>query len=79
MSRGVMKGASLEAARAAKLHVPKAFRGIGEVVGVGLVSMDEGYGIKVNLAKPVSRKASTPKRIAGVPVSVEVVGTITKR
>jgi hypothetical protein len=74
-----MKGASLEAARAAKLHVPKAFRGIGEVVGIGLVSMDEGYGIKVNLAKPLSSKKSTPKQIAGVPISVEVVGPISKR
>ncbi len=74
-----MKGASLEAARAAKRRVPEAFRGIGEVVGVGLVSFDEGYGIKVNLAKPVSRKTSTPTHIAGVPISVEVVGKITKR
>jgi hypothetical protein len=74
-----MKGASLEAARAAKKHIPKAFRGIGEVVGVGLVSIDEGYGIKVNLAKPLAGKTSTPTHIAGVPISVEVVGTITKR
>ena len=79
LNRGRMKGVSLEAARAAKSRVAEAFRGIGEVVGVGLVSVDKGYGIKVNLAKPPEGNTSAPTQIAGVPIRVEVVGTIRKR
>jgi predicted secreted protein len=74
-----MKGVSLAAARAAKRNVAKAFRDVGEVVGVGLVSVDDGYGIKVNLARPLSDHASAPVQIDGVPIRIEVVGTIRKR
>lgn len=74
-----MKGASLEAARAAKSLVANAFRGIAEVVGIGLVSVDKGYGVKVNLAERPQGKAKAPTEIAGVPIQVEVVGTISKR
>jgi hypothetical protein len=74
-----MKGASLEAARAAKVHVAKAFRGIAKVVGVGLVTVDKGYGVKVNLAEHPQGDSKPPTEIAGVPVQVEVVGTISKR
>lgn len=74
-----MKGASLEAARAAKSRVAELFRGIGQVVGVGLVSFDQGYGVKVNLARQPRGSAKAPTEIAGVPIQVEVVGTISKR
>ena len=74
-----MKAASLEAARAAKGKAASAFRGVGEIVGVGLVSIGDGYGIKVNLAKaPEKGLSSVPKQMNGVPVHFEVVGTITK-
>ena len=51
-----MKGAPLEAARAAKSEVFRAFAGVGDVVGVGLVSMGAGYGLKVNLAAAPARE-----------------------
>jgi hypothetical protein len=72
-----MKGVSIDAARAAKARVANAFRGVGDVVGVGLVSVGDGYGLKVNLAEPPG--SSVPTEIDGVPVRVEVVGTITKQ
>lgn len=74
-----MKGVSLEEARAAKIHVGNAVRRVGKVVGVGLESMDDGYGLKVNLAAPPAGDTSLPTQIHGVPVRFEVVGKITKR
>ncbi len=74
-----MKGATLEAARAAKERAGEAFEAIGEVVGVGIVSVDDGYGVKVNLARPLDPGASVPAEIEGVPIRIEVVGKITKR
>ena len=74
-----MKGVSLEEARAAKSRVGNAVRRVGKVVGVGLESIDDGYGIKVNLAAPPAGDKLLPTQIHGVPVRFEVVGTITKR
>jgi len=68
----------LEAARAAKKKASKVFHGVGEVVGVGLVSIGDGYGIKVNLAAPLAKDAVAPAEIDGVPVTTEVVGRIAK-
>lgn len=73
-----MKAASLEAARAAKGKAAAAFRGVGEIVGVGLVSIGDGYGIKVNLASAPKGLSSAPTQMNGVPVHFEVVGVITK-
>lgn len=72
-------GATLVAARAAKGRAAKLFRGVGEVVGVGLVTVDDGYGIKVNLAERPAKGTIVPTHIGKVPVRVEVVGTIVKR
>jgi hypothetical protein len=74
-----MKGAPLEAARAAKSEVIEAFAGVGDVVGVGLVSMGDGYGLKVNLAEAPARDVLPPREISGVPIRIEVVGTLRKR
>ena len=41
--------------------------------------MDDGYGLKVNLAAPPAGDTSLPTQIHGVPVRFEVVGKITKR
>jgi hypothetical protein len=69
---------TLEEARAAK---PKALAAIGRfasVVGVGITWNDDGYALKVNLAKPPPPNAHLPEAIDGVPIEVEVVGTIRK-
>jgi len=69
----------LEVARAAKSRVAQAFKGVGDVVGIGLISIGEGYGLKVNLAAEPAADTSPPRQIEGVPVRIEVVGTIRKR
>lgn len=69
----------MEAARAAKRHVAKAFDGVGIVVGVGLVSVGDGYGLKVNLAEAPSGGADAPTEIDGVPVRTEIVGALKKQ
>lgn len=74
-----MKGATLVAARAAKGRAARLFRGVGEVVGVGLVTLDGGYGVKVNLAEQPVSGTSIPTHIGKVPLRVEVVGTIRKQ
>ena len=74
-----MKGASSEAARAAKKTAAKAFEGVGQVVRIGLVSIGNGGGVKVNLVAPPAADAKPPMEIDGVPVKTEVVGRFTKR
>jgi predicted secreted protein len=74
----IMAGATLAQARAAKAKALEVFSRLGEVVGVGLVKLDDGYGVKVNLqSRPKS--GSMPRAVAGVPVTVEVTGPIRKR
>jgi hypothetical protein len=74
-----MKGASIDEARAAKARALEIFGRLGDVVGVGLTRVDDGYGLKVNLRAPVARGATLPESVEGVPVRVEVVGRIRAR
>jgi hypothetical protein len=48
------------------------------VVGVGITTIDGGYGVRVNLSEPAAPEVELPKEIAGVPVQVHVVGRIHK-
>ncbi len=54
------------------------FRRLAKVVGVGITQIDGGYGIKVNLGQPPPPGVRLPEAVDGVPVHVEVVGTIRK-
>ncbi|WBS00119.1 hypothetical protein OU994_17500 [Pseudoduganella sp. SL102] len=46
-----------------------------EVAGLGLTQSDGGYAVKVNLAHSAP-KGSIPDKLNGVPLIVEVVGTV---
>ena len=70
---------TLEQARAAKESAKALLAALPGVVGVGITKIGEDYALKVNLGAPLPAGVSAPERIGGVPVSVEVVGTITKR
>jgi len=73
------KAATLEAARSAKAQAKREVAGKAKVVGVGLTKAKggEGYAVKVNVkAAPAS---PVPESVQGVPLVVEVVGTIRKR
>jgi hypothetical protein len=74
-----MNGKTLDEARAAKPKALAAFSRQASVVGVGITRVDDGYGVKVNLGEPPSAGTVLPESIDGVPVRVEVVGTIRKR
>jgi hypothetical protein len=73
-----MDAASLTQARAAKATALKIFSQLGQVVGVGLVKLGDGYGVKVNLQSH-PKTAALPSSVDGVPVTVEVTGPIRKR
>lgn len=70
---------SLEDARTLK---PKALQVFGKkatVVGVGITEIDGGYGLKVNLSEPPRPGVELPDTLDGIPVRVEIVGTLRKR
>jgi hypothetical protein len=71
--------ADIERARAAKSVAKDELAGIPGIVGIGLAKIGDGYGIKVNLSGKLPAGVKVPNLIAGVPVTVEIVGTIRKR
>ena len=74
-----MNPTTLEEARAAKPRALDAFRRKASVVGVGITRIDGGYGVKVNLQAAPDPEVELPDTIDGVPVRVEVVGTIQRQ
>jgi diaminopimelate decarboxylase len=74
-----MADGSLESARAAKKRAFDLFSKLGDVVGIGLTKIDDGYGLKINFSSPPNDPAAVPDDVDGVPVKVEVVGAIRKR
>lgn len=70
---------SLARARAAKAHALELFSNFGTVVGVGITAVGERYGLKVNLSNARVSAGTLPSDVDGVPVTVEVVGLISKR
>jgi hypothetical protein len=69
-------GCTLEQARTAKPRVREVFERLASVVGVGVTRVDSGYGVKVNLRAAPPEGTPLPGSVDGVPVRVEVVGTI---
>jgi hypothetical protein len=70
---------TLEDARTAKRKALRVFGKKAAVVGVGITQIDGGYGLKINLREPPQPGANLPETLDGVPVRVEVVGTLEKR
>ena len=75
----LMNSSTLDQARAAKSQVLSAFEALADVVGVGITRFDGGYALKVNLRRTPAVGVVLPKEVDGVPVQVEVVGSISKR
>ena len=73
------KTATIDEARAAKARALEIFRRLGALASVGITRVDDGYGLKVNLRKPLRRGVSPPVAVEGVPVRVEVVGAVRPR
>lgn len=72
-------GATKDDARAQKAHAAEVFGQVGEVVGVGITRVNDGYGLKVNLRTEPAAGVQVPEDVNGVPVRVEVTGPIRKR
>ncbi len=69
---------SLDQARSAKAQAVKEFSRFGDVVGVGIVKLGDGYGLKVNLKQLADGEAALPRSVRGVPTKCEIVGAIRK-
>lgn len=73
------KAATLDDARSVKGEARRQVSAAADVVGVGLTKAKKGggYAVKVNVKK--APDAPVPEMVDGVPIVVEVVGTIRKR
>ena len=74
-----MPGVTLEKARAAKKTALRHLRSWEHVVGVGITRISGKYAVKVNLSEPPEPGTELPDEIDGVPVRIEVTGTIRAR
>ena len=72
-----MNACTLQQARAAKDKALEMLRGTAAVAGVGITRVEDGYGLKVNLER--LPESPLPTDVDGVPLCVEIVGTIRKR
>jgi hypothetical protein len=70
---------TLDQARAAKGKALTLLQDAPAVVGVGIARRNGGYCVKVNVSHALAVAEAVPASIDGVPVRVEVVGTLTKR
>lgn len=75
----LMTQISLDKAQAAKRTALRRFEKLGKVTGVGITRVKGEYAVKVNLSEPVDPGVDLPTEIDGVPVRVEVTGTIRAR
>lgn len=70
---------TIDQARAAKEHAKAALALVPGVVGIGLTRVGDDYALKVNLRAALPEGMDLPATIAGVPLQVEVVGSIRRR
>ncbi|MDB4952170.1 MAG: hypothetical protein JWM27_4819 [Gemmatimonadetes bacterium] len=70
-----MQHVTLEEARAAKAVAIQRFHGLFGLVGVGITKVANDYAVMLNLSDPTSADL-VPSHLDGVPVRVEVTGSI---
>lgn len=73
------KGASLSAARASKEAARRQVATEAEVVGVGIVKAKRGGGFAVKVNVKAAPLNALPAEVEGVPIVIEVIGTVRKR
>ncbi|HEX9093050.1 MAG TPA: hypothetical protein VF902_03620 [Coriobacteriia bacterium] len=74
-----MPEVTLHRAQAAKAAALRRFKGVGEIVGVGITRVEGQYAVKINLSGPPPADVKFPPDINGVAVCVEVAGRIHPR
>jgi hypothetical protein len=70
---------NLHQARAAKAAVLKTFRRLPNLSGVGITKVGDGYAVKINLREPMPKGTQLPGEVDGLPVTIEITGTLRKR
>ena len=70
---------TLEKAQAAKKATMKRFKNVSSVTGVGITRVAGEYAVKLNLSEPLDPGVSVPADVDGVPLRIEVTGTIRGR
>ena len=70
---------SLDQARAAKAVALRTLKKVADVVGVGITRVHDDYAVKVNLGREPDPGVTLPSRIDGVPLRIEVTGSIRAR
>lgn len=73
------KSSAARAHAAARREAHAVFSAHGTVAGVGMTRVDGRPALKVNFKAPPRARARMPKRIAGLPVVVAVVGEVKKQ
>ena len=74
-----MSQSALDKVQAAKRSAFERFTKLGAVAGVGITRVNGQYAVKVNLSEPLHPGIELPTEIDGVPIRVEIVGTIRRR
>ena len=74
-----MSRISLERAQAAKKAALHRYKKLASVTGVGITRVGGEYAVKLNLSGPIESGVTFPSDIDGVPLRVEVTGTIRPR
>jgi len=49
------------------------------LAGIGISTINSGYGVKVNFANEVAEQKTLPRTLDGVPLLISIVGRISKR
>jgi len=75
----MVAGTDLNRARLAKAKALSLFTDLGQVNGVGITRVGNGYGLKINLSERPAEGIELPDEVDGVPILVEFVGAISKR
>lgn len=66
--------ANLSEAKAAKERAKELLADVGEIRGIGIARVEDGFGVKVNLAHEIEQYM--PEYVNGVPLVVEITGEI---
>ena len=70
---------ALQRVRAAKPLAEAVLTDLLGKVAIGITRIGDDYGLKVNLASAPSPSIEIPSVVAGVPIRIEVTGSISKR
>ncbi|MBE9049625.1 hypothetical protein IQ243_04245 [Nostocales cyanobacterium LEGE 11386] len=68
----------LKKAHSAKEEVSHILEGQRELQAIGIATCGRGYSIEVNLSSPLPKEVARklPKKVEGVPVNTEIVGSL---